>query len=157
MQTFLPYPDFHNCAQVLDRKRLGKQIVEAKQIYDTITKPSESKAWRNHPAVKMWMGYEDALAAYFNACKDEWISRGYNSSLNIDRPTSYNKPSWLGYELLHLSHKANLIRKMADYYIGVFGHIAPMDGYWWPVVCGKTSKKHTKMWEEIWTRISLKS
>lgn len=32
MQTFLPYPDFCGTALVLDRKRLGKQRVEALQV-----------------------------------------------------------------------------------------------------------------------------
>ena len=36
MQTFLPYKDFRKSAQVLDYKRLGKQRVEAWQIYQTL-------------------------------------------------------------------------------------------------------------------------
>ena len=34
MITFLPYPDFQKSAQVLDRQRLGKQRLEAKQILE---------------------------------------------------------------------------------------------------------------------------
>ena len=157
MQTFLPYADFDACAKVLDRARLGKQIVEAKQIFDIIIKKPDKIAWRNHPAVKMWEGYENALAMYINAMKSEWLRRGYSSSVNIMIPRDYIKPSWLGYELLHLSHRANLIRKKPIYYTEHFGAITPMKGYWWPIVCGPSSKKHTEMLEEIWTRISLKS
>ena len=59
MQTFLPYPDFQKTAQCLDNKRLGKQRVEARQIISTLE--GKSNGWRNHPAVKMWKGYEDCL------------------------------------------------------------------------------------------------
>ena len=38
MTTFLPYPDFLQSAQVLDKKRCWKQFVEAKQITDTLEK-----------------------------------------------------------------------------------------------------------------------
>jgi len=38
MNTFLPYPDFVKSAQCLDYRRLGKQRVEAWQIYLALTK-----------------------------------------------------------------------------------------------------------------------
>ena len=37
MQTFLPYKSFTKSAQVLDYKRLGKQRVEAMQIFNALT------------------------------------------------------------------------------------------------------------------------
>lgn len=59
MMTFLPHEDFEKSAQSLDYRRLGKQRVEAMQIYNCLLKPTR---WKNHPAVLMWSGYEDALA-----------------------------------------------------------------------------------------------
>lgn len=50
MQTFLPYSDFALCAKVLDNKRLGKQIVECRQIMQCLLGLREG--WRNHPAEK---------------------------------------------------------------------------------------------------------
>lgn len=38
MQTFMPYSDFEKVAQCLDNKRLGKQRVEALQIYNVLKK-----------------------------------------------------------------------------------------------------------------------
>ena len=73
MQTFLPSPDFAECARVLDGKRLNKQITEVKQILMAIT--GESDGWRNHPAVAMWRGHYDALIEYGVALYDEWQSR----------------------------------------------------------------------------------
>lgn len=62
MQSFLPYPDFARSARVLDDRRLGKQRVEALQIYRALTR--EKYGWRNHPAVLMWRSYDEALIAY---------------------------------------------------------------------------------------------
>jgi uncharacterized protein (DUF2132 family) len=42
MQTFMPYPSFRKSLDCLDNKRLGKQRVEAKQIYN-IVKDKRSK------------------------------------------------------------------------------------------------------------------
>jgi hypothetical protein len=47
MQTFLPYEDFTLSAQVLDYRRLGKQRVEALQIYNVLVdNPSRSNVGR---------------------------------------------------------------------------------------------------------------
>jgi len=71
MQTFLPYKSFTKSAQVLDYKRLGKQRVEAMQIFNALTGvPTKSgkayTGWLNHPAVVMWKDYEEALLLYKN-------------------------------------------------------------------------------------------
>ena len=52
MQTFVPYPDLHDSAAVLDYRRLGKQRVEAYQIIRAAL--HLSKGWGNHPATRMW-------------------------------------------------------------------------------------------------------
>jgi len=64
MQTFLPYSDFKKCAQVLDKRRCFKQVVEASQIIDCLE--GKKVGWRNHPAVKMWVGYLPELKHYYN-------------------------------------------------------------------------------------------
>ena len=78
MQTFLPYPNFRESAKVLDRQRLGKQRVETLQILRCLA--GETEGWKNHPAVKMWRGYEIALTMYRLAICNEWVSRGYNDN-----------------------------------------------------------------------------
>ena len=82
MQTFLPYKDFKKSAEVLDYKRLGKQRVEALQIHNIVSGKRTTGGWINHPAVKMWRGYMDALALYHNTMIDEWVSRGYNNTMS---------------------------------------------------------------------------
>ncbi|HZE02498.1 MAG TPA: MSMEG_6728 family protein, partial [Pseudonocardiaceae bacterium] len=78
MQTFLPYPDFAASAVALDRRRLGKQRVEALQILRALTR--ERYGWKHHPAVRMWAGYEEALACYAMEICAEWVRRGHADS-----------------------------------------------------------------------------
>lgn len=141
MQTFLPLPDYAESARVLDYKRLGKQRVECKQILLAMNKTSGG--WVNHPATKMWRGYEIELARYGFAMCREWVSRGYNDSLAVfftDVVRKYHAegrnpycPPWLGNEELHASHRSNLLRKDPLYY-GKFNWVeTPFLPYVWPV------------------------
>ena len=117
MQTFLPYKDFKRSLQSLDYRRLGKQRVEAHQVLNVLLERTKTKGWRNHPITKMWRGYEKALQLYFNLCIDEWDSRGYNNYM--EKETIVGEviyPPWVGNELFHLSHRANLLRKDIVYY-----------------------------------------
>ena len=43
-------------------RRLGKQGVEALQVVRALTRPGYG--WQNHPAVRMWRGYEETPGAY---------------------------------------------------------------------------------------------
>lgn len=114
MQTFLPYSSFERSAEVLDYRRLGKQRIEAYQILCAL---SDSKyGWQNHPAVRMWRGYEAALIAYYSAVCREWISRGYRNTMPVLVPqTDYEIPIWLGDEQFHYSHRSNLYRKIQNF------------------------------------------
>jgi hypothetical protein len=132
MQTFLPYPDIHRSALVLDSKRLGKQRLEAAQIYKVIV--GESTAWANHPAVLMWLGYPEALAAYHNIVLREWIRRGYENTMPFIDHTNWRVqlPYWWGNDELHGSHRSNLLRKNPAYY-SQFGWAETDDlPYYWP-------------------------
>ena len=84
MQVFLPETNFSDCAKVLDTKRLVKQLLEGRQIMTVLSGESPSGAWKNHPAVKMFEGYERTLYAYLFAIKDEMESRGYKWEKNWD-------------------------------------------------------------------------
>lgn len=117
MQTFLPFPHFTMSAQVLDKKRLGKQRVETLQILKvlwrgkyycndcqkTITHfnpyktgfhcydceaPLKMTGWYNHPAVQLWIGHPWSLYNYLTEICKEWSIRGY-------KDTCYNKASIL--------------------------------------------------------------
>lgn len=133
MQTFLPYPDFLRSLSCLDRARLGKQRVEAKQILLALTDPGYG--WQSHPAVKMWRGYESALAAYGRICCEVWQDRGYSDSLWSwfhEREGLSQYPRWMGDEAFHASHRSNLLRKDPVWY-GRYGWTEGPDlPYVWP-------------------------
>lgn len=137
MQTFLPYNSFQSSATVLDRQRLGKQRVETSQILDCLD--GIKSGWKNHPAVKMWQGYENALALYGLQICDEWIRRGYKDSL---RPKFENRlinqtikyPYWLGCEKFHASHRAALLWKNYNWYQQFNWSETPALNYIWPPI-----------------------
>lgn len=136
MQTFLPYADFRQSAKCLDYRRLGKQRVEAMQIYNIVSGQRTTGGWINHPAVKMWKGYPDALALYMNACIDEWVSRGYGNSIEkikIENEKDVKMPPWIGNEKFHVSHRSNLLGKDFDYYKQFGWTESPYLPYVWPV------------------------
>ena len=143
MQTFLPFPDYEKSAQCLDNKRLGKQRVECLQILNVLTSKKEKVAWQNHPAVKMWKGFEPALLDYTRAVCLEWKSRGFNDTVydkvnNLFKFNDENKllPHWFGKEIFHASHRANLLRKNPIWY-GILGWKESSDmEYWWPTKNG---------------------
>lgn len=130
MQTFLPYPDFEKSARCLDWRRLGKQRVEVVTIWEQNYR--EYGGWYNHPAVRMWRGYGDALLVYLKACIEEWVRRGYKNNIPIGKITKYELPPWFGGDI-HRSHRAALLAKDYDWY-SQFGWIEkPEIKYVWPV------------------------
>ena len=152
MQTFLPYDDFERTAKCLDYKRLGKQRVEAKQILDIITGKNPNSRWRNHPAVKMWVGFENALGSYMNYMIAEWIKRGYVNNMEFydtgELPSWHFKyyndmtryvgdiiesPTWLQKNEFHSSHRAALLFKDYDYYKQFNWSERPRIKYYWPI------------------------
>jgi len=155
VQTFLPHPDFDECARVLDDRRLGKQRVEVLQLVRALTRPEHG--WRHHPAARMWRGHEEALAAYGAAICREWVRRGYADTCDatiaqdvraagVRRVRSQAElaeagalPPWLGDEALHRSHRSNLVRKDPEHYRPAFGDVPDDLPYVWPVPKGESA------------------
>lgn len=137
MQTFLPLPSFLDTAKCLDYRRLGKQRVECKQILQALLGISEG--WKNHPATKMWIGHLNALKDYSIAICNEWLDRGYNSTIhdwfiNLELPEEHTYyPKWFGDERLHSSHRSNLLRKDFNYYSKFGWKESSNLPYWWGV------------------------
>lgn len=137
MQTFMSEPSVTKSLMVLDYKRLGKQRVEAKQILRALR--GESKGWVNHPAVRMWRGYEGALVQYGIACCRVWLMCGYKDSLlpyfneMAEEYPDHTMPPWFGKEDFHRSHQSNLVRKDPDYYRRFYPDVPDDLDYYWPV------------------------
>lgn len=150
MQTFLPYKDFTKSIQCLDTQRHGKQRIEAlgslylcyrlkgqdfREEFGISDKWAEHlwNRYRNHPAVGMWVGFENSLRLYYNTCIDEWVGRGYNNTMEkfeLDGGIIY--PPWVGNKRFHASHRSNLLRKDFEFY-SKYGWIEPINlPYFWP-------------------------
>jgi hypothetical protein len=151
MQTFLPFKDFALSAAVLDQKRLGKQRVETMQIMKVLL---QGGGWANHPAVKMWAGYEITLLDYQLAVCDEWtVVRNFSDTCadktinllladerHIDAAIAFLNfgaepvtPHWLGDAAFHESHRSRLLAKDAQHYNPLFPGTRRDLPYVWPV------------------------
>lgn len=64
-----------------------------------------------HPAVSMWIGYEESLKQYINAHIDVWILRGYKNTMQkyeiVGEP---DKPKWLCKEVI-INFQQTLIQR----------------------------------------------
>ena len=148
MQTFVPYGRaFAANAAVLDRQRLGKQRVEGLQILRTIR--GINYGWANHPAVKMWEDYDDALGYYTITICDTWTSYGYKDTC-ADKVrellphltpavvhyepirNTIELPAWLDDHEIMTSHRSNLVRKKPEWYGAVWPDVPNDIPYKWP-------------------------
>jgi hypothetical protein len=130
MQTFIPYPSFSHTAKCLDTRRLGKQIVEARQIYDILFRPETSKATvaqQHHPIVSIWRHWvfqnQDTLAGYVTALNEEWYRRFHywHAAASFIPP----KPEFQSIypdlpEAFHFAHRSALVAKDFDHYDPLF-------------------------------------
>jgi hypothetical protein len=145
VQTFLPYPDFARSARVLDARRLGKQRVEVLQICNALHR--ETGGWINHPATRMWRGYEPALVAYGLAVTSRWTSLGHVDTVHDKlvahlhgEPERTQRelralgmlPSWLGRRALHRAYRSALVRKDPEHYRALFPDVPEDLEYVWP-------------------------
>jgi hypothetical protein len=154
VQTFLPYISFKSTAEVLDSRRLNKQILEGYQVLNVLSSTDPKAAWRNHPAVKMWRGHEHILFEYVMCMVDEADKRGIKTDKNVsnlyalmlregknwgtDLPDWYKDNSTM--YLVTTTHKANLYRKDPDYYVGFQSSVRNTNNkpccescsYYWP-------------------------
>jgi hypothetical protein len=149
MQTFLPYPDFAASARALDRRRLGKQRVEALQVLRALVVPGYG--WRHHPAAKMWTGYEEALTRYGLDICASWCALGGADTCAVKLADEYAEavahdavrtqpelaaageiPPWLGDEAVHRSHRSALVRKDPGHYGPQFPEVPADLPYVWP-------------------------
>jgi hypothetical protein len=115
---------------VLDKKRLGKQRVEAFQLLCCnedewalserewrieqglmADRPLKS-GWKTHPAALMWLHCSDALREYYNTSLDEWESRGCNNTMRrAPVPAAWEVPHWIGDDRVHATHRSRLLFK----------------------------------------------
>jgi hypothetical protein len=129
MQTWITDKDFYKSAVNLNRQHLQANLYESIHILaslldvnDKLVNPKRNV--KNHPAAKLWEGYEDALFYYIDAHIVAWLNIGYKCNINKanmrfiyavmkDNKYSYfqNKISnWITDELIQ-THRSVLIQK----------------------------------------------
>ena len=113
MQVFVPYPSPIDVAKCLDPKRLKKQVIECDQILKAIT--GESKAWKNHPVVKMysehssWLWYyRETLDAHLKKCFT--LAKQYSHQCDAYLPPPFLTESFCD------QHKRRLYTKAPELY-----------------------------------------
>lgn len=116
MQTFLPIANYFQSMNCLDKSRLGNQVWLEGMIL-------LKGGWKNHPASKMWRGYEYHLGLYLLAGIEALKIRGkYYKDVEkrikteMDRFTNTGAPSWFGNERFHSSHRSALLYKNFEWY-----------------------------------------
>lgn len=134
MNTFLPVADFTACAYLLDLKRLRRQISECKWILDALAgRENSSISSRGmHAVFKLWTAENTRLPYIWHLRQYQLqmskVYRQLTKRTHADSlacawvDTEHLRPSfdlqWS--EKLHLSHRANLVRKDPSYYRMMF-------------------------------------
>jgi len=150
MQTFVTHKTHAKTMRALDNDRLEKQRAETIQILSVLR--GETDGYANHPAVRMWEGYEPALVLYGLFVAHEWrIERGHNDTTwgkfaelaqeygmvpsepgqLLTAPVA--RPAWLDDLWVLRSHRSNLLRKAEHHYGEQFPGTPDDMPYLWPL------------------------
>lgn len=126
MQTFITDFDFYTSASNLNRQHLQANIYEGIHILaslldvnDKLVNPKRNV--KNHPASKLWVGYEQWLLEYITNHIDLWENKGYRVNINAKnyliifeeiKKIKINEPfpNWITDELIQ-THRSVLIQK----------------------------------------------
>lgn len=99
-----------------------------------------------HPTVKMWVGYEVALAAYSVACSVELSTRGVHTSLHLsvseiimklrrtESDADFEMPPWINDLDVLRSHRSNLLRRAPEHYDTAWRGTPENWPYIWPFI-----------------------
>lgn len=128
MQTWITDADIAVSAHNLDRQRLCAQLYEGIHILASLCGVSgrlvnPKRDVSNHPAARLWKGYERALFYYLCIHVVEWKSRGYRSQTNKANmlvvsdfiPDSRDAADFITPKLI-TTHRSVLIDKNPDHY-----------------------------------------
>ena len=113
MQVFIPYQSPIDVAKCLDRRRLHKQILEANQILSACL--GESKVWRNHPVVKMYIHHTTWLS-FYRDCLKSYLDDDIEQAQSIsDYADELYRPNFITSSLCD-QHKRRLFTKDPSFY-----------------------------------------
>lgn len=128
MNIFLPSLNFKECAEILDDKRLNKQILECKQILSMILKKKEDASYNSpylhHPVVINYFNQEHHVVEYALAmCKEFNYRFNKQHSLRLWF-ISHTTPARSDFEPIYAQGSKNAIdcirEKRPDWIIALF-------------------------------------
>lgn len=136
VNTFVLYfgTDFKKTSNELDSKRRFKQLVEARQIINTIE--TNAKAWSNHPCTLSWKNNLNALKYYYNCFYDSLQNFDLKNFSKYEIKGAIVFPWFLFFEPFVYSNRAMLYKKMPNHYTRdkyYFPESYMPVGYFWPV------------------------
>lgn len=116
MQIFVPYAEPIKTAKCLDSLRLNKQIIEARQILDSIDASLEGKkkGWFNHPVTKMYKPYKDWLHKYMG-CLIYWNLGFKSEAMEWSKLADSIRPPFLTADFC-IQHRKRLYTKNSEHY-----------------------------------------
>lgn len=123
---------FYNKSQIPRRIASNERLVQHENLFyvydltknkyitsgptDQFIHPNEqyiSLGYIHHPAVIMWLGYEEALKDYINAHIEIWIARGYKNTMSLHNITSpIIMPFWCNNETVKMFQASLLQREL---------------------------------------------
>lgn len=133
LMTYLPYPDITFSLVALRPEHRLKQRKDALDIYNflRLEKNLDLKI------CKMWEGYHNCLARYFNIVNSLCDQDGAPKMPDLDRGYEQQEglyklvfPPWWGNPKLHQSHRSNLIKLDKDYERWFSGTPKNLPLYW---------------------------
>lgn len=134
MQTFMVSTDLRECASVLDHYDIT--VIDKNGREKTFTRLGNQfyregltlirGGWPNHPAAKMWKGYEYALGMYLLALAERLADEGHNTPAFHDQIVEINDimdacdnedfPPWWGDDEIYATHRGTLLYKAPEHY-----------------------------------------
>lgn len=152
MITYVTHRGYGATAAALDDRKLGRQRVEAQEIFNTLTLGEELP---KDPVYRMWEGYEFALGIYcMMLCMEFTMHRGIADKIfwevaaalkemkRSDASFSMEHPPWHDDKDVMRSHRSNLLRLQNEGdavaghdYLKHFGKATPKNmPYLWPIL-----------------------
>lgn len=125
MQVFIIGSPF-DTALVLDKRRLNKQIIECGQILKAIA--GESKAWANHPCVKMYREHREWLC-YYQMTLGYYVEGDEKAAIRWSRYADRSRPPFHT-EAYFKQMKRRLFTKNPEYY-SQWAHLGTSNENWY--------------------------
>jgi hypothetical protein len=148
--TWMTHPSFGKTARDLPNEILKQQMMQVCITFDILTGLDDKSEYTDHPAVKMWHGYEFALGIYgmmlgmeftFNrgyaeATEFWYLSKAIREIKRTEEGFVYDPPPWMFDTDILLSHRSNLARRHPVAFRSKWKNCPKDWPYLWPVLDG---------------------